>query len=120
MVVERPTGDQGSATVTAAVASMALLSVLWLGIEVGFAAISRHRAEGAADLAALAAAAHASQEQEFACGRANWLVEAMRATLVSCRLDGWDARVEVRVVPPGFLSSVGSADARARAGPAPP
>ena len=109
--------DRGNATITAAVASMALLSVLWLGIELGFAAISRHRAEGASDLAALAAAAHAPQGQEFACGRARWVTDTMRATLLSCQLEGWDARVQVRVTPPGALSQWGAVSARARAGP---
>ncbi|WP_344680077.1 Rv3654c family TadE-like protein [Saccharopolyspora taberi] len=106
------TGDRGAATVLAAALSGALITVLWVGIQLGSAVVNRHRAEGAADLAALAAAAHVPQGQEFACGRAGWVARGMGAEIASCRLDGSDARVELHV--PGLFAVI---DARARAGP---
>ncbi|RCW40196.1 secretion/DNA translocation related TadE-like protein [Halopolyspora algeriensis] len=112
--------DRGAATVFAAIVSMGLLAVLWFGVQLGAAVITRHRAEGAADLAALAAAAHAARGAEPACARARWVVEEMHAATVSCRLDGLDARVRVRLDVPGLLPGFGPVDARARAGPARP
>lgn len=117
----RPRGDRdrGAATVFAAIVSMGLLVVLWGGVQLGAATLTRHRAEGAADLAALAVAAYAPQGAESACGRAERVVDRMRAVLVSCRLDGWDARVRVRMGLPGLLSGFDPVGARARAGPVP-
>ncbi|MDR7301712.1 Rv3654c family TadE-like protein [Haloactinomyces albus] len=109
--------DGGAATVFAAIVSMGLLTVLWLGLQLGAAVITRHRAEGAADLAALAAAAHAVGGTEFACARARWVAEGMRTTMVSCRLADRDARVRVRIEVPGLLSGFDPVSARARAGP---
>lgn len=111
------TGDRGAATVWT-VSGLALLmtvtaAVLWFGAAV----VTRHRAESAADLAALAAAGGAVDGERRACAQARWVVEQMAAELRSCRLLGWDALVEVVAVPPGVLSRFGSADARARAGP---
>lgn len=112
--------DRGAATVLSAIVSMGLLAVLWVGIQLGAVTVARHRAEGAADLAALAAAAHAPRGTEFACSRATWVVSNMQAALTSCRLDAGDARVRVRSPLPGILSGLAPATARARAGPTPP
>lgn len=111
--------DRGSATIVAALASVLLISLLWLGMQLGLAIITRHRAEGAADLAALAAAAGAPQGQSQACAKAKWVTAKMGALLVSCRVQGWDAWVEVRTPSPAPLPPFGAADGRARAGPAP-
>lgn len=110
--------DRGAVTVFAAVVCLALLAVLWLGVQVGSAVTSRHRAEGAADLASLAAAASVPQGAEFACGRADWVAHRMRARILSCRVEGSEARVRVRVAPPLVPSGFVPAHARARAGPA--
>jgi secretion/DNA translocation related TadE-like protein len=112
--------DRGSATVLSAVVSIALLAILWLGYQLGSVVLTRHRAEGAADLAALAAAAYAPQGPELACARADWVARSMHATITSCRLDGWDARVELRATSPGTTPNPLSANARARAGPLQP
>ena len=109
--------DLGAATALAAALSVALLTVLWIGIQFGSAVVNRHKAEGAADLAALAAAAHAPQGQKFACGRAELVARGMGAAIRDCRLDGSDARVELRVAVPGLSGAFTGADARARAGP---
>jgi secretion/DNA translocation related TadE-like protein len=96
-----------------AVVLVVMTGALWFGSAV----ITRHRAEGAADLAALAAAATAVRGERSACGEARWVAEGMGASVRSCRLSGWDALVEVVAVPPGVLGHFGSAEARARAGP---
>lgn len=112
--------DSGAATVFAAIVSMGLLAVFWFGAQLGAAVITRHRAEGAADLAALAAAAHVMRGSDFACARGRAVTEGMRVTMASCRLDGHDARVRVRLDVPGPLSVMGPVNARARAGPVRP
>ncbi|UQS27665.1 flp pilus-assembly TadE/G-like family protein [Amycolatopsis thermalba] len=104
--------DRGAATVWAACAIAALVVVAGLLWGLGSAAIARHRAGGAADLAALAAAGQVGHGTDLACGRARWVAERMGARVVSCRFEGWDALVEV-VVDTGLGSAVG----RARAGP---
>jgi secretion/DNA translocation related TadE-like protein len=110
-------GDRGSVTVWAtggiAVVMAVTTGLLWLASAV----VTRHRAESAADLAALAAASTAVAGERQACGQARWVAENMGVRLLTCRLSGWDALVEVVAVPPGVLSHLGSAVARARAGP---
>lgn len=105
--------DRGAATVWVvgglAVLMVVMTAVLWLGAAV----VARHRAEGAADLAALAAAVVAVNGEQRACEEARWVVEQMGAVLRSCRLSGWDALVEADVA----FGLFGSAAARARAGP---
>jgi secretion/DNA translocation related TadE-like protein len=86
-----------------------MTAVLWFGAAV----VARHQAEGAADLAALAAASVAVDGERAACAEARWVVERMGAVLRSCRLSGWDALVEVDVA----FGPFGSAAGRARAGP---
>ncbi len=108
--------DGGSATVWAVGAIAALLAVAGLVLAVGAAIVTRHRATDAADLAALAAAGQADRGAESACGLARSVTDRMGVRLLSCRLDGWDALVEVGADVPGGL---GVAGGRARAGPVP-
>lgn len=109
--------DRGIATVWAAGVIAAVLAVMAVGVNLGAAASSRHRAEAAADLAALAAASHAGDTEPAACAYAARVVDGMAARLVSCRLAGWEAAVEVEVAPPLSLGRWGVARGRARAGP---
>jgi secretion/DNA translocation related TadE-like protein len=111
--------DRGSASIWVAGAIAALLVVVGLIIGLGAAANTRHRAAAAADLAALAAAATAISGQDTACGRAGWVAERMSVTLTACRLDGWNAEVEVVARPPDVIMGFGRATAHARAGPVP-
>lgn len=105
--------ERGAATVWV-VGGLAVLMVVVTGVWwFGAAVVTRHRAEGAADLAALAAAVIAAEGEERACAEARWVVEQMDAVLRSCRLSGWDALVEVDAA----FAPFGSAAARARAGP---
>jgi secretion/DNA translocation related TadE-like protein len=109
--------DRGSATIWTvggiAVVIVIVVYVLWFVAAVAV----RHRAESAADLAALAAASTALAGEGPACEEARWVAERMAVTLRSCRLSGWDALVEVVAAPPGLPGLGGSAVARARAGP---
>ncbi|GAA3994886.1 hypothetical protein GCM10022247_13300 [Allokutzneria multivorans] len=105
-------------TVLAAVGIAGLVSVLALLIGLGSAQVQRHRAEAAADLAALAAAGQALAGTVAPCRAAERVGARMAVVVTSCRLDGWDALVEVRAVPNGPLPFVVPVVARARAGPA--
>ncbi|MCK8612983.1 Rv3654c family TadE-like protein [Gordonia sp. C13] len=112
--------DQGNATVLGAFAIAALAAVLVMVIYVGAAVLARHRAQSAADLSALAAAADHVAGESDPCTAARAVAAAQRpsAEVVSCRLDGDDVLVSVRV--PVDLGSFGvrAATASARAGPA--
>ncbi|MFZ2177425.1 MAG: Rv3654c family TadE-like protein [Rhodococcus sp. (in: high G+C Gram-positive bacteria)] len=112
-----PSEDRGYATVLACCALAAMVVVTALLMHVGSAVSVRHRAQSAADLAAVAAATGLDQGTESACARARILAERMRAELVSCSVYDWD--VVITVSAPVLLSAFGARDARAvaRAGP---
>lgn len=112
--------DTGAATLWTVGAIAAVFVVVVAAILLATATVTRHRATSAADLAALAAAAHAESGEPAACARARWVIDRMHAGLVRCRLVGWDAYVELTVRPPGILGDLGRASARARAGPVAP
>nr|WP_280514654.1 Rv3654c family TadE-like protein [Mycobacterium asiaticum] len=108
----RPSQDEdGSATVLATAMIAVLLTVTGATGWVGSVVVARHRAQSAADLAALAAAAQLPQGAESACARAR--VAAQRVGGVECRVDGLDVVVAVEVPVP----LAGVARASARAGP---
>jgi secretion/DNA translocation related TadE-like protein len=110
-------GDSGSATIWTVALVAALLMFATGILAVGSATVTRHRAAGAADLAALAAADYAPDGEQAACGWARWVTDRMRVQLVSCQLAGWDALVQTSAEPPGPLARFGAATAHARAGP---
>ena len=112
-----PPHDRGSATVWAAAGVAVIMTVFLVGLHLGAAVIARHRAEAAADLAALAAAGVAVEGAEAACDRAGEVAAAMGGTVTSCGLVGWDALVEVRVPTEVALPGIDGAAGRARAGP---
>ncbi|WP_199431578.1 Rv3654c family TadE-like protein [Qaidamihabitans albus] len=109
--------DDGFATVWAACAIAALLTVAGVLWWLGAAVLTRHRAADAADLAALAAAAHAGRGSVESCEHAGLVAGRMRVRLRECRFEGWDALVIVEARPPAPLALFGPATARARAGP---
>ena len=113
----RPPHDRGSATVWAVAGVAVIMTVFLVGLHLGSAVIARHRAEAAADLAALAAAGIAVEGVEAACDRAGELAAAMGGTVTSCGPVGWDALVEVRVPTEVALPGIDGAAGRARAGP---
>jgi len=91
-----------------------LLCVTCAGAYVGGVVLARHRAQAAADLAALAAAARLPSGTEAACAQASTVARTMRVDDVGCRVDDLDVVVTVRVV----VVFAGGAQAAARAGPA--
>jgi secretion/DNA translocation related TadE-like protein len=88
-----------------------LVSVTAGGIYVGSAVVARHRAQGAADLAALAAAARLPEGAAAACAHASAAAHATDVEMADCRIDGLDVVVTV---------TAGRARAAARAGPTEP
>lgn len=89
-----------------------LLCVTVAGAYLGAVVVARHRAQAAADLAALAAAGRLAAGPEAACARATAVARAMR-TDAGCVVDDLDVVVTVRIAVLGGASS-----AAARAGPA--
>ncbi|MDH6703360.1 secretion/DNA translocation related TadE-like protein [Kitasatospora sp. MAA19] len=113
--------DTGSATVWLLALAMLGTAVFAATIAVGGVVAARHRAESAADLAALAAADRLLLDPDGGCGRASGIAAAQGAALVSCAVDrAGDAVEVVAEVAVGGLPvrlPVGPARARARAGP---
>jgi secretion/DNA translocation related TadE-like protein len=110
-------GDSGLATVWAATAVAVVIGVLVAMLDLAAAVGARHRAEAAADLAALAAAGQAVRGAESACDRADAAAEGTGGRVVLCRVQGWNADVEVEVgVRLSMLGTV-TVHGRARAGP---
>ncbi|MFJ4713195.1 Rv3654c family TadE-like protein [Streptomyces sp. NPDC088785] len=108
-------GDRGAATVWTVMA-MAVVGAVFGGVLVlGQAVQIRHRAGGAADLAALAAAERWTQGGERACAAAARVARAQGASVVRCAVRG-----EVAEVTAGVGSGVLAAEVRARAGPGGP
>lgn len=112
----RTPSDAGVATVWSAMAVALLLSVTVLVVELGAAISVRHRAEAAADLAALAAAASAAVGEVASCSQARRVTDRNSVELTGCHVAGWDAFIEVRADLPAPLSAFDDATARARAG----
>jgi secretion/DNA translocation related TadE-like protein len=108
-------GERGSATVVAATMVVVLLSVTGGSAYLGSAVVARHRAQAAADLGALAAAARLPAGLETACAQATAVGREMRVDGIHCAVEDLDAvvTVEVRVAVGGW----GRARAAARAGP---
>ncbi|GHF62798.1 hypothetical protein GCM10010218_50360 [Streptomyces mashuensis] len=95
-----------------AFAAAALCAVFLAVLAMAQAVVVRHRAGGAADLAALAAADHALLGKRHACGLARQVAAAQRARVVRCAVTGETAEVaaEARAGPYGVT-------VRSRAGP---
>ncbi|MEU6165076.1 Rv3654c family TadE-like protein [Streptomyces tanashiensis] len=105
-------GDRGVATVWAAVAACALCVVFGVVLALGQAVAARHRAGGAADLAALAAADRALWGEAEACAAASRVAAAQGAELVGCAVRDGVSEVTARVVRGPYRPEV-----RSRAGP---
>lgn len=91
---------------------LVLLCVAGAGAYLGSVVVARHRAQAAADLAALAAAAQLPSGAEAACARATAVARAMRIDDTHCAVENLDVVVAVQVAVPG-----GVARAAARSGP---
>ena len=91
-----------------------LAGIAAVGIQLGGAVVARHRAQAAADLAALAAAGVLPAGAQAACARAGDIAGAMGASITDCRIDGLDVVVSAQVTV-----ALGAARGAARAGPVP-
>lgn len=107
--------DRGSATVWAVGAVAVLCVVFGALLAMGQATVIRHRAAGAADLAALAAADHWAEGTDAACATAERVTRAQGARLVRCTIEGETSDVKAASGRGPF-----SAEVRSRAGPAGP
>ncbi|KMS67702.1 hypothetical protein ACM01_41790 [Streptomyces viridochromogenes] len=107
--------DRGSATVWSVGAITVLCVVFGVVLALGHAVVTRHRAAGGADLAALAAADHWAEGDTAACGRAERVARAQGVRLARCVLVGEVSDVTVASGRGPFTAEV-----RARAGPAGP
>jgi secretion/DNA translocation related TadE-like protein len=90
-----------------------LLCITGAGAYVGSAVVARHRAQAAADLAALTAAARLPSGVGAACALATAAAHEMRVDDVQCEADDLDVVVTVQVA----VVFAGAARAVARAGP---
>lgn len=108
-----PRSDRGSATVWSLGAITVLCVVFGVVLALGHAVVTRHRAAGGADLAALAAADHWAEGGTAACARAERVADAQGVRLVRCVLVG-----EVSDVTAASGRGPFAAEVRARAGPA--
>lgn len=109
--------ERGSATVLAAGVMAALVVTAVAFTAVGQASAARHRAQGAADAAALAAAAKVLFGEEEACGAARAMVEKSGSELEGCEVGGLEVTVHVSEVATGIPTAFGPARAVSRAGP---
>jgi secretion/DNA translocation related TadE-like protein len=109
--------DRGSATLLAVAMVALILAACGGAVVVGTAVIARHRAQSAADLAALAAAGRLAAGQATACGWAASLANSMHASVAGCVVQDLDVIVTVDVPVPLSRWGIGSARASARAGP---
>lgn len=107
--------DRGSATLGALTAMLMLTVVFGAVLTMAQVVVARHRAGGAADLAALAAADHGSQGRVEACARARQVARAQGTRIVHCAVLGGISDITVAADLGPFTPS-----ARSRAGPAGP
>jgi secretion/DNA translocation related TadE-like protein len=94
-----------------------ILAGVGAAMVVGSAVIARHRAQSAADLAALAAAGRLAEGQNTACGWAVSVAHQMNARATSCAVESLDVVVTVDVDATLGRWGLGVARAVARAGP---
>ncbi|MCG3750048.1 MULTISPECIES: Rv3654c family TadE-like protein [unclassified Amycolatopsis] len=117
-MTQKQPADAGVATIWTALAAATLIAVTVLVWWLAAAITARHRTEAAADLGALAAAAHAAAGPTVACARAKEVADHERAVLTSCRWHNRDAFIEVRsrttpipgLPPPTAKSRAGPVD----------
>lgn len=111
-------GDRGSGALWLLVISLVVLFAGAVTSVRALAALARHRAESAADFAALAGAIHAVEGDSAACGAARSIAAANSAELSTCTVNGAVVTVTVSCSLTGGPSRW-RAHAVARAGPAP-
>lgn len=111
------TAERGSGTIWIAAMAMTLCVVAVAVVLLGLAQTARHKANTAADLAALAAAQVLEDGTGSPCDIASSNAAANGARLAACAIDGEIVSVSVSIdVQLGRLG-LGTATATARAGP---
>ncbi|MGW0328806.1 Rv3654c family TadE-like protein [Nocardia sp. NPDC003183] len=111
------TADGGGATAFVCVALAGLICLTLLVGQVGVAVVARHRAQGAADLGALAAAGLLAESAETACGEAGEIARRMGVRVRRCSVAQWDVVVDVEVNVSAGVFGMRTVQASARAGP---
>lgn len=109
--------DEGVATVFACLALAALIGATLLIAQVGIVVVARHRAQAAADLAALAAAGGLAHGADVGCAEAEEIARRMGVWIQQCEVVQWDATVTVEGNVPMGLLGKRTVHAVARAGP---
>ncbi|WP_433627067.1 Rv3654c family TadE-like protein [Nocardia sp. CA-120079] len=109
--------DEGVATVFACSALAALIGATLLIAQVGAVVVARHRAQAAADLAALAAAGELARGADVGCAEAGEIARRMGVRIQQCEVVQWDATVTVEGNVPMGLLGKRTVRAVARAGP---
>jgi secretion/DNA translocation related TadE-like protein len=84
---------------------------------VGQASAARHRAQGAADAAALAGAAKVLFGEGEACAAAQAMAERSATEFERCEVNDLEVTVYVNETPTGIPATLGPARAVSRAGP---
>ncbi|NUS42189.1 MAG: flp pilus-assembly TadE/G-like family protein [Mycobacteriaceae bacterium] len=97
-----------------------LIVVTVLVVQFGGVVVARHRAQAAADLAALAAAGSAEYGPTAACDAARTVAGRVNVAVRECHFTDWDAVVSAAAAVPFGLFSDRAVVAVARAGPADP
>ncbi|MBL1077313.1 flp pilus-assembly TadE/G-like family protein [Nocardia sp. 2] len=110
--------DAGGVTPAACLGLLALLAMSLLIGQVGVAAVGRHHAQSAADLAALAAAGALDQGAAAGCARAGEIARRMGVRVVDCVVAEWDVTVTVEARMSLGLLGERPVRTMARAGPA--
>ncbi len=113
----RVCSEDGLATVFGCLALVALIGATLLIAQVGFVVVARHRAQAAADLAALAAAGALVEGVDPACDEAEVLARRMGTRIRACGATEWDVTVTVERNVPIGLYGERIVRASARAGP---
>lgn len=109
--------DQGSGTIWAGAVAMVVCAIGSMILVVAISQMARHRANTAADLAALAAAQVLLDGTADPCAEAAQKASANSADLTSCEVDGENVTVVVSVAVRLGRWGIGHAKAAARAGP---
>ncbi|MEU4459270.1 Rv3654c family TadE-like protein [Nocardia fluminea] len=110
-------GDGGGATAFVCVALAGLICLTLLVAQVGGVVVARHRAQGAADLGALAAAGLLAQGAEEGCAEAGEIARRMGVRVRRCSVAQWDVVVDVEANVSVGVFGVRTVRASARAGP---
>jgi secretion/DNA translocation related TadE-like protein len=112
--------ERGSGSVLMVAAIMVVVAATVVVGSLGSGYVARHRAAGAADLAALAAAEQLRHGVTDPCPTAHDVTVANGAALKECRVDGWEVEVAVTASIPGGSRWLIDPVRRARAGVDPP